>query len=206
MAHMSRDYEGVAGRVERGFDSGVVQAILDVQEARRLRGELKHVMVVCDDLGDTTFYRLPVFKTLVFNGRHYNCSVIVQAQEVVNALSPAVRRNADVLLFGGLNEGDTGKLYSDMKLSMTKPEFVRFASEHLLGRIFGMYKRGSGEAAAGTLQLVRASGPGAAAVGGGGGPAAATAVSETPVPAAGGAAAGEDPSEEKKPYNPFDEF
>lgn len=114
------------------FKENVMQACINHQKARKLKGEtMPRVLVVMDDVLDQMrdMRRSDALLQLFTQGRHFNISIVVLSQHC-KALPPAFRKNVDAaILFRTFSHDMVKSYYDDYGGVMSRQTFFALLND-----------------------------------------------------------------------------
>lgn len=134
-AHVNDDYWFVNPRLRQPFSEVVIEKLMEKQ-ASKPKEKREQVLLVLDDvLSDRQAEGSRFIKKLYTLGRHYDISIILISQTSNVALTPAIKQNADYLIYSRLNRYQLATLHESVT-NMDKREFIRWSEEHNKNFVF----------------------------------------------------------------------
>jgi hypothetical protein len=134
-AHVNDDYWFISPRLRQPFSEPILKKLMDKQASVK-KGKRDQILLVLDDVLSTKEAEHSRFiKRLYTLGRHYDISIILISQTSNVALTPAIKQNADWILYSRLNRFQLSALH-DSITNMDKREFIRFSEAHNKNYVF----------------------------------------------------------------------
>ena len=134
-AHVNDDYWFISPRLRQPFSEQVLKKLLDKQ-AGIAKEKRQQVLLVLDDVLSSKEAETSRFiKKLYTLGRHYDISVALISQTSNVALTPAIKQNADYLLYSRLNRYQLSALHESVT-NMDKRDFIRYSEENNKNYVF----------------------------------------------------------------------
>jgi len=127
--HVNDDYAFLPPRLRQPFSEDVIKKLMDKQAGKKKEDRDRVLLVLDDVLSDKDAERSRFIKKLYTLGRHYDINVILISQTSNVALTPAIKQNADYLLYSRLNRYQLATLWESIT-NMDKREFIRFSEEN----------------------------------------------------------------------------
>ena len=131
--HVNDDYAAVVPpRMRQPFSEDVIKKLMDKQASTPKEKRVKEnkILLVLDDvLSDKDAERSRFIKRLYTLGRHYDINVVLISQTSNVALTPAIKQNADYLLYSRLNRYQLATLWESIT-NMDKRDFIRYSEEN----------------------------------------------------------------------------
>lgn len=123
-------------RVFFNCNPGDVATILKEQEAdvkKKGRGKAKRCLVILDDcIGNTAFFYSRPVQTLIFNLRHFNCSVWITSQAYVGVRLRHRKQMLNVIILNGINASEQKTIVTEHQPSwLSKKQFNAWIDDTL---------------------------------------------------------------------------